>query len=200
MRAFRPYRRRPRTVALPDAAPKPKRKLVQREQTLQQQIALILRLALAPDVWWSSIPAGGGGALRGKFLKSTGLRPGMPDMLICAPDKMPLWLELKAGKAGRLSEAQKACHLHLRAIGHTVEVVRSIEDAMAALDRHGIPHRVVRNRAVFPELTQPEEATDPADDDDKSEAESCPYYPGCRPGPTCGRCWEHARQPVEAAA
>jgi hypothetical protein len=30
--------------------------------------------------------------------------------------------------------------------------VRSIDEAMGALDRHGIPHRVVRNRAIFPEV------------------------------------------------
>jgi hypothetical protein len=66
--------------------------------------------------------------------------PGMPDWLIAHGGKT-LWLELKTS-TGRLSLEQKACHERLRQAGHSVEVCRTIDDVVAALDKHGVPHAV----------------------------------------------------------
>ncbi len=96
------------------------------EQVLQRQIAEYLALVLIPPVWWTTIPAGGGGELRGKILKGLGYRAGTPDIMI-AHDGRVAFLELKSPK-GVLSAAQKETHAALRAAGCPVAVVRSLDE------------------------------------------------------------------------
>jgi hypothetical protein len=110
------------------------------EQTLHRHVADLLRLVLPASVLATTFPAGGGGRVRGRVLKGMGLVPGMPDWLIAHGGKT-LWIELKS-PIGRLSPEQKAVHERLRQAGHFVEIGRSIDDVIDALDRHGIPHRI----------------------------------------------------------
>jgi len=80
---------------------------------------------------FTSFPAGGGGQARGRVLKSTGLRAGMPDILIFH-DGYAYGLELKTG-AVPLSPAQIATHEALRAAKIPVAVVRSLDEFRALL-------------------------------------------------------------------
>lgn len=68
-------------------------------------------------------------------LKAEGMRPGMPDMVFWRNAGEVLWMELKNGKEGRLSDNQKEVHASLLACGFTVCVVRTLEDAKAAINQ-----------------------------------------------------------------
>ena len=81
-------------------------------------------IALPEGFWFTTFPAGGGGKVRGAQLKAAGLKPGVPDILVCGGyedishnvhQKDVLWLELKA-KDGTLSQVQKSCHAELKAL------------------------------------------------------------------------------------
>ncbi len=100
------------------------------EQALQRAIVGYLSWALMPPAIFTSFPAGGGGRSRGAILKSTGLKAGMPDILIFY-DARTYGLELKAGT--RLSEAQKSLHHLLRAAGILVAVIESVDELRAML-------------------------------------------------------------------
>lgn len=106
------------------------------EQSFHRQVCEFLAVALRPPTWFTTFPAGGGGRLRGAFLKASGLRPGVPDLLVLDAGHL-LGLELKAGK-GRLSPAQSSCHAALKAAGAEIAVCRSLDEVVAALDRCGV--------------------------------------------------------------
>lgn len=111
------------------------------EEAFHRAVAQTLSLVLLPGSLATTIPSGGGGRIRGARLKAMGLLPGLPDWLIAHGGKT-LWIELKTA-AGRVSPEQKLCHDRLRLTGHAVEVCRSIDQVVNALDRHNIPHRLV---------------------------------------------------------
>lgn len=69
------------------------------------------------------------------YPKLYGLGEGSPD-LVCIVRGRWLGLELKT-PAGRLSEAQERCHAAWRMAGAVVVVVRSVAEAIAAVE--GIP-------------------------------------------------------------
>jgi hypothetical protein len=50
-------------------------------------------------------------------------------------------LELKRSRGGQLSPAQKALHPRLEAAGFPVAVVRSVDEALAAVSAAGVPIR-----------------------------------------------------------
>jgi ABC-type branched-subunit amino acid transport system ATPase component len=52
-----------------------------------------------------------------------------------------LWLELKA-KAGSLSAVQKDVHAHLKALGHRVAVVRTLDEVVAELAEFVFPEKL----------------------------------------------------------
>ena len=111
------------------------------EQKLQTAVAQYLRLALPfPDAWFTAIPAGGGGKVRGAILKGMGYRAGAPDMLVIYKWLPPIWLELKSA-TGRLSKAQEQCRDDLIAAGCKWALCRSINDVEHALTRFGVPLR-----------------------------------------------------------
>ncbi len=112
------------------------------EQKLQQQVATYLGWALAPPAWFSSIPAGGGGEMRGRIIKGTGYKSGTPDLLIVAEGRA-WFIELKAPR-GMLSEAQRRTIPALEAAGAHVVVCRSLDEVRGALDAWGIPTREVK--------------------------------------------------------
>lgn len=124
------------------AGARPRRKPRHIEGGIHKNVATTLELCLLPGTFWTTFPAGGGGARRGQHLKAMGLKAGVPDLLI-AHAGMTLWVELKAPKNGHLSDDQERTHIALREAGHFVEVCRSIADVIDALDKQGIPHAIV---------------------------------------------------------
>lgn len=63
--------------------------------------------------------------------KANGTKSGWPDFEVVLPGRV-IWLEVKTS-IGRLSPAQKAIHERIAKMGHSVAVVRSIDDARAIL-------------------------------------------------------------------
>ena len=119
----------------------PRRK--QPEQIFQRQVADFLTLALpTPDAWFTTIPAGGGGKVRGAILQGMGYKAGTPDMLVIYNFRFPrvIWLELKAGR-GRLSKVQVECRDDLIRAGGEWALCRTLEDVEKALRRFGVPLR-----------------------------------------------------------
>jgi hypothetical protein len=70
-------------------------------------------------------------------LKATGVRAGVPDLLIWTRSS-GFGIELKSG-AGKLSPAQVAWHATITSLGHRVYVCRSIDDVERCLRAEGVP-------------------------------------------------------------
>lgn len=122
------------------------------EQDFQITVATYLTTVLEPSLaWFTAFPAGGGGLLRGKILKAMGLKPGVGDLLVLYRQNATgenafinvLFIELKA-KDGRVSEAQKGCHLDLERVGATVRVCRNLNEVDTALVECNVPMRIKR--------------------------------------------------------
>ena len=74
-----------------------------------------------------AIPNGGyRTAKTAAIMKAEGQLAGVPDLFVPRANAQyhGLWIEMKNGKAGRLSDAQKAIHETLRQHGYQVEVCR----------------------------------------------------------------------------
>ncbi len=112
------------------------------EQELQRTVAEYLDSALPPAVFWTSIPAGGGGSVRGAIIKDTGYRAGTPDILLIYRGWAFL-IELKA-ENGRLSDAQRRVHLELKDAQAPVAVCRSLDDVRVTLSQMGVPTLAVK--------------------------------------------------------
>ena len=128
----------------------PRKPRVSREAPLQGVIAEALTwrgyLVLATNV---EVPLAGKSAMIATAQrKRMGVRNGTPDLAVCLPDRRVVWLEVKtSGEAqtklpgsgvrrrqpGRTSDDQDKLHAELRAAGHVVFVVRSIEEALVAV-------------------------------------------------------------------
>ena len=119
----------------------------QPEQILQQHAARFLTLALpTPEAWFTTIPAGGGGKIRGAILKGMGYRAGTPDMLVIHAGQA-IWLELKSA-GGALSKAQKQCRDDLVAAGCKWALCRDVEDVERALRRFHVTLRATVGGAL----------------------------------------------------
>jgi hypothetical protein len=81
----------------------------------------------------------------GAMRRASGVLTGFVDLTVWLPGGRVLLWELKSDK-GRLSVAQNLVHARLAANGHPVEIIRTLEDAMAALVRAGVavPGRALR--------------------------------------------------------
>lgn len=138
----------------PAPGPSPKRRRQQPEQQLQREVLRWWSLTWRALGAWDErlllhVPNQGiwnqhGGKRRGAVLAGLGLRSGVPDLFLaipragepfsaCAPTVPGLWLELKAGASGRVSEAQKTMHAALRLTGFEVVVARSAHEAIEAI-------------------------------------------------------------------
>lgn len=83
-----------------------------------------------------AIPNGGARDSRtGAMLKAEGVKSGVPDIFLAWPSggKHGLFVELKAGKAGRVSEAQSSWLASLEALGYGCAICRSLDEAIAAI-------------------------------------------------------------------
>lgn len=132
------------------------------EERTHKAIAGYLRTALTPPWLFFHVPNGGGRSkAEAGVLKAMGVRAGMPDLIVMGPKTMiqpttlinetagvsfasarttpaVVALEVKAPK-GSLSPAQKDTIAALEAIGIPTRVVRSIDEAEAALRELGVP-------------------------------------------------------------
>jgi hypothetical protein len=106
------------------------------EADLQRRIVKMLPSVLRPGVFWTAInPLPGRSALAGAQAKQLGVAAGVPD-LVFVYGGYSLWVELKAGKRGRLSKVQQAAHANLTAaldLSGGVFTVTSAGDLLAAL-------------------------------------------------------------------
>lgn len=126
----------------------------QPERQFHQSVAQFLDVVLQSPVEWTSIGHGGGGAVRGAILKSMGLKPGWPDIIISSPIEVSrckfalmVGLELKS-QEGTVSLDQKRVHSALERSGWQIFVCRNLSDVLEALDTAGVPHR--RVNGLFP--------------------------------------------------
>lgn len=71
-----------------------------------------------------------------RLMKAEGMHTGFPDLVVLGKQGRAGFLEVKAAD-GRLSDAQIDCHAMLRRLGHHIEVVRSQDEAMAAVRAWG---------------------------------------------------------------
>lgn len=111
------------------------------EQRLHRAVAELLDTILV-SAWWTTLPLGGGGKLRGAINKGLGTKDGIPDILI-VDHSQAFWIELKAPN-GRLSPEQFVCHAALSAAGATVFVCRSVDDVIIRLQQCGIKTRLTK--------------------------------------------------------
>lgn len=114
------------------------------EADIQRQIVAFLRLALPREaiVHHSANEVGFGGAAarrRQAILVGMGVHAGFSDLLILCGGRV-LFLEVKSA-SGRLSSSQAAFRDAVQAQGFGWALVRSVEDAEAALSEHGFPVR-----------------------------------------------------------
>lgn len=112
------------------------------EQDIQRQIAQFLDVALGGTAWYSTIPLGavGVGKTIGGILKGIGTKEGMPDMIVIDAGRA-IWLEVKT-YTGAVSKVQVKCHADLQRARSPVFVVRSLDEAIAALRKSGVPLKI----------------------------------------------------------
>ena len=109
---------------------KNKGKAANTEHDLQVSCLRWLRFA-HPMVLYYAIPNGGyRTASNAKSLRAEGLRAGIPDLHIpiASQGYHSLYIEMKNGKAGRLSEHQKEMHERLRDYGNKVVVCKTFDE------------------------------------------------------------------------
>ena len=86
----------------------------------------------------AAIPNGGSRNLfEAVRMKREGVLAGMPDLVICLPKGVTVWVEMKAAK-GRISPHQTEIHSRLRILGHLLIVAHSADDALKQLKGAGV--------------------------------------------------------------
>jgi hypothetical protein len=114
------------------------------EAGLQEAVVRYLRLMLRDCVVYHT-PNGGKRSFKtAKLMKRIGTFSGVFDLTILAPVGRAFFMEIKQGK-GRLSEEQEAFRLALIRMGHPYCIVRSLDDAILALETWGLTKRSVCN-------------------------------------------------------
>lgn len=92
---------------------------------------------LAPLLF--AIPNGGYRDVRvAAKLRAEGVRAGVPDMMLAVPKGQfcGLFVEMKNGKAGRLSDHQRDMIARLQTQGYRVEVCRTFEEFVSATSEY----------------------------------------------------------------
>jgi hypothetical protein len=121
-----------------------------RESEFHASVAELLDWILVPPAMFTTFPAGWGKLTKATAgrLKASGMKKGMPDILVFGRHHMianrtytnVIGIELKVG-VNAVNSAQRTMHAKLQAVGIRVYVARSIDDVVAALDEANIPHR-----------------------------------------------------------
>jgi hypothetical protein len=100
-------------------------------------ISDLLAWSAAPGWFWSHIGHGGHRSEQtGALLKRMGLKRGLFDFLLIAPDGRHHWLELKRGSAP-LTPEQSAFHDDMTARGVACAIARSFDEAVEQLRSWG---------------------------------------------------------------
>jgi hypothetical protein len=122
------------------------------ENQLHQSVAELLDWILISPAMYTTFPAGWGKLTKGTAgrLFASGLKRGLPDILVFDKDQKVVGIELKVGHNSQTS-AQRAMAAQLQAVGITVYVCRSIEDVLAALYRENITVRSIAYGACLVE-------------------------------------------------
>jgi len=116
------------------------------EADLHVTIAEFLDWALSSPAFYTTFPAGWG-KLRGQTafrLKRSGLKAGMPDILVFYRGQT-MGIELKVYGAAA-SSVQRTTFAALQGAGVPIYICRSIEDVVEALNRCRIPFRFTSGR------------------------------------------------------
>jgi hypothetical protein len=115
------------------------------EADLQRAVVPALRLILAPPARVAGIQnevrlGGKDGHVAQAINEGMGVLPGFSDVVIMQDGKVG-FMELKSG-TGRLSEDQLAFRTFVREQGHHWALVRSLDDALAAITLWGFRTRI----------------------------------------------------------
>ena len=97
----------------------------------QERLAALLS-RYRPKILYYAVPNGGWrNKITAAKLKASGVRAGVPDLVIAEPRKgcHGLYIELKRAKGGRLSERQKEWLASLKSRGYRAEVCAGAEAA-----------------------------------------------------------------------
>lgn len=118
-------------------ASKPKAKRDYPETRLQAAVVQFLLLSSYPNVLWYSIPNGAKLAKRtAVHMKRTGMTAGAADLAIIVSGHC-YFLELKAGKAGVQSDAQKEFQHRAYNAGAAYSIATSLDQALSLLRAWG---------------------------------------------------------------
>lgn len=148
--AGEPLAVRPIAPVQPPPPTTPKRAIKRLELPLQETIVRVLEwrgyLVLATNI---EIPLGGDAArIAAIHRKRAGVKNGTPDLAVCLDGGRIVWIEVKVPgdnqlnlrglggrrrQPGRTSDDQDELHEKLRAKGHRVAVVHSVEQALEAV-------------------------------------------------------------------
>ena len=104
------------------------------------QVRLVMRVrAFLPDVLLVAVPNGVHTTAAQRLrLINEGMLSGFPDLMLFAPNRPALCVEMKREGGGRLSPAQKACHERLNACGVAVITCHGFDAAWDAVKKwHG---------------------------------------------------------------
>jgi hypothetical protein len=90
-------------------------------------------------------------AIRGKMLKDMGVKPGVPDLVLCywilrgvLSFQQTLWIELKSTK-GKQSEDQAIFSTKVEGLGHHYHICRSLDDVIHVLRVCEVPVKSKRS-------------------------------------------------------
>ena len=108
-------------------------------EEMEQRALTAWLSARFPTVLFYAVPNGGwrSKATAGK-LKATGVKPGVPDLVIAEPRSghHGLYIELKRAKGGQLSPFQKEWLAALKARGYRAEVCAGADAAQAVITEY----------------------------------------------------------------
>lgn len=99
----------------------------QEHAALANWLSLIERRT--PGLWWTTIPLGGGGRIRGAQIKRAGARKGTPDLLIVYRGRT-VFIELKRQRLSRVQPEQAACHADIILAGGAVFIAKGAQAAI----------------------------------------------------------------------
>lgn len=112
------------------------------ELQLHKQVVALLRQIGAPRwQWWHTPNGERRDAATGAKLKSMGVMPGVPDLVLVSPAGVFHGLELKA-KGGTLSDAQARFQIWAAANGVAYSVADDFDQALAVLKAWGAVREV----------------------------------------------------------
>lgn len=128
--------------------PPVKRRRATPEADAQRGIVRFLRQILWPGSIVHCSPNEQTSALRQAVNVGMGVHAGFSDLIVLARGHV-LFLEVKAAR-GVQSEVQRRFQALVEMQGFPYEIIRTEADALAALDRHRVPHRVKSPKGTPP--------------------------------------------------